>query len=221
LFPTLATWIYFILLSGRPQMGAVYAATKVVQFAFPLVWVIACERQPIRLARPQRAGMGQGLVLGVAVLTATLALYYGCLKSSDLLVGAGAEIAAKMAGFGIDSLEKYLALAVFLTLLHSLLEEYYWRWFVFGRLNQSVPFAWAVVVSSMGFMAHHVLVIGEYLKGYGVYTWCFSLCVAVGGASWAWIYRRTRSLYGPWLSHLLVDAGLMWIGYDLWRSTAV
>ncbi len=217
-FPTLATWVYFILLSGKPSMGAVYWAVKVLQLAFPVVWVVAYERQAIRLARPQRAGVGQGLALGAAVLAATLALYYGYFKTSPVLSGAPAEIAEKLKGFGVDTAAEFLALASFISLAHSLLEEYYWRWFVFGRLNRGVPFGWAVGLSSLGFMAHHVLVVGQFLKGYGPYTWFFSFCVAVGGALWAWLYQRTRTLYGPWFSHLLVDAGVMWIGYDLWRK---
>jgi uncharacterized protein len=47
------------------------------------------------------------------------------------------------------------------------------------------------------------------------WTWLFSLSVAVGGAFWAWLYQRTGSLYGPWLSHLLVDAAIFLVGYDL------
>ena len=39
--------------------------------------------------------------------------------------------------------------------------------------------------------------------------------IAAGGAVWAWIYERTGSLYGPWLSHLVVDAGIFIIGYDI------
>ena len=50
-------------------------------------------------------------------------------------------------------------------------------------------------------------------------TWLFSVCVAVGGAMWAWLYERTGSLLGPWLSHLLVDAAIFAIGYDLVRHT--
>jgi uncharacterized protein len=43
--------------------------------------------------------------------------------------------------------------------------------------------------------------------------------VAVGGAFWAWLYERTGSIFGPWLSHLLIDAGIFWIGYDLIRQS--
>ncbi len=219
-FPTLTTAVYFILLSGHPLMGAVYAVAKVLQLAFPVVWAPTYERQTVRPARPQWAGIGEGLALGAAVLAATLAAYYGYFKTSSVLAGAGAEVVEKMNGFGVDSAAKFLALACFISLLHSLLEEYYWRWFVFGRLTSMVPLGLAVVLSSLGFMAHHVLVVGQFLHGYGPYTWFFSSCVAVGGALWAWLYHRTRTLYGPWLSHLLVAAGLMWIGYDLWQGAA-
>jgi membrane protease YdiL (CAAX protease family) len=46
----------------------------------------------------------------------------------------------------------------------------------------------------------------------------FSLAVAVGGAVWAWLYDFSRSLIGPWLSHMLVDIGIFVIGYDLARD---
>jgi membrane protease YdiL (CAAX protease family) len=76
-----------------------------------------------------------------------------------------------------------------------------------------------VAISSLGFMAHHVLVLGKYFGFSSPATWLFSVCVAVGGAVWAWLYERTESLLGPWLSHLLVDAAIFAIGYDLVRYT--
>ena len=39
--------------------------------------------------------------------------------------------------------------------------------------------------------------------------------VAVGGAFWAWLFQRTGSLVAVWWSHVLIDAALMAIGYDL------
>ena len=44
-----------------------------------------------------------------------------------------------------------------------------------------------------------------------------SLGVAVGGAAWAWLYERTGSVLAPWVSHLLIDATLFVIGWDLLR----
>jgi membrane protease YdiL (CAAX protease family) len=39
--------------------------------------------------------------------------------------------------------------------------------------------------------------------------------VAAGGAVWAWVYHRSGSLLGPWLSHMLVDAGIFLVGYQM------
>ncbi|HEV3345224.1 MAG TPA: CPBP family intramembrane glutamic endopeptidase [Pirellulales bacterium] len=215
--PTVATFVYFILLSGNPSTRAVYAASKVVQFAFPLAWVALAQRRKIALARPRPAGVAAGAVLGLAVLAAMLSLYYGYLRSSPVLAGAPRAVAHQMADFGVDSTAGFLLLAGFISLVHSLAEEYYWRWFVFGQLRESLPLAAAIAVSSLGFMAHHVLVIGKFLGGYGGYTWFFALCVGTGGGLWAFLYHRAGTLYGAWLSHFMVDAGLMWIGYDLWQ----
>src|SRR5690606_17666993 len=100
-------------------------------------------------------------------------------------------------------------------LVHSLAEEYYWRWFVFAQLRRIIPLAPAIGLSSLAFMAHHVIVVGSYLRDNPLAMIFFSLSVAVGGAVWAGLYQRSGSLVGPWLSHLLVDAGIMIVGYDL------
>jgi uncharacterized protein len=214
--PTVATLGYLIAFSGHPSTKAVYAASKIVQFAFPIAWVALVQGRKIAVGKPHAADLGSGAVLGLAVLAGMFALYYGLLRSSPVLAGAPAAVAHQMTDFGVHSIGGFLLLAGFISLVHSLAEEYYWRWFVFGQLRERVPLAAAIVISSLGFMSHHVLVVGKFLAGYGAYTWFFSLCVATGGGLWAWLYHRTGSLYGAWLSHFLVDAGLMWIGYDLW-----
>ena len=82
------------------------------------------------------------------------------------------------------------------------------------------PVGWAVVISSVGFMAHHVIVIHGLLKAPWPFTAVLSLAVAAGGAAWAWLYQKSGSLYGPWVSHLMVDSAIMWIGFDLvWSRT--
>jgi membrane protease YdiL (CAAX protease family) len=104
--------------------------------------------------------------------------------------------------------------------IHSLLEEYYWRWFVFGRLRHLLPLAPAVVLSSLAFMAHHVIVLNYYFPGhfFGLVV-PLSLGVAIGGGVWALLYERTGSIYSPWLSHLIVDAAIFGIGWDLLGRT--
>lgn len=216
-WPTLATWVYFVVLAhstpGRQQ--AAWLIGKVVQFAFPLVWVLAVQRRAIRWKRPGAAGLAEGLAFGVAVFALMLTAYYCWLAPGAYLTAATAAVSQKVAAFGIRGLPAYVALACFYSICHSFLEEYYWRWFAFGQLRQLIPWKTAVAVSSLGFMAHHVLVLGTYFGWLSLATIAFSLAVAVGGAIWAWLYQRSDSLYGPWLSHVLVDAAIFVVGYTM------
>ncbi len=217
--PTLVTWLYFVALDGQPpavQQGA-YATGKTIQFVLPVVWVCLILRQRPRFVWPQAWGLLAGLVFGLAVMGAMVALYYGLLKPQGLFDKPAEEVREKVASFGVKTLAAYIGLSLFYSLVHSLLEEYYWRWFVFGHACRNLALPAAIAVSSVGFSAHHVLVLAKYF-GYGSpLTWLFTAAIVVGGTFWAWLYRRTGSLAGPWLSHALVDATIFVIGWDLIR----
>jgi membrane protease YdiL (CAAX protease family) len=214
-------WLYFVALAvegqgPNPALQVVYGGGKAVQFAFPLVCCLWFDRRLPRPSLPTRRGLGLGLGFGLLVSAALFTLYAWVRQHTHLLAATPAQLRSKVEQFGLATPAGYVALAAFLTVVHSLLEEYYWRWFVFGWLRREVSFAAAVVVSSLGFMAHHVIVLAVYFpERFFSAALPFSLCVAAGGAVWAWLYERTNSVYAPWLSHLLVDAAIMAVGYDL------
>ncbi len=217
IFPTLSTWLYFVVLADSPRAAAVFAVCKVVQFAFPLVWVLGVERSRPRFDLSPR-GLGLGLLSGLAIVGAALLAWRPLLAAVPAGAGVPEAVAAKLASLGIESLGGFLLLAGFYSLFHSGLEEYYWRWFVFGRLRGPLSVPAAALVSSLAFTAHHVLVVGYFLGSFGPATWLFSLAVTAAGLLWAGLYQRSGSLAGPWLSHALADAGLMWIGYQMWTG---
>ncbi len=65
-------------------------------------------------------------------------------------------------------------------------------------------------------MAHHVIVLGVYLpQHFFTAALPFSLCVSLGGAMWAWLYQRTGTIYSCWVSHLIIDAAILTVGYDM------
>lgn len=213
--PTIATLLYFIVLSGSTWMKGVYFVSKILQFAFPMAWVLFAQHRRPKLRMPQASSVFMGLGTGGVIVVVGLLAYFAFFKQSEMLTNAPDLIAAKVTDMGLTSPVMYILFALFLAVPHSLLEEYYWRWFVFGQTRRITGVGIAIIVSSLGFMAHHVIVIHQFLQhGWGA-TVFFSLCVATGGAIWAWLYQREKSLYGPWVSHLMVDLGIMAIGYDL------
>lgn len=221
-FPSLVTWGYFVL-AGRYSMGGqqiIYLAAKIIQFAFPAVWTLLALRESLRTARPTVSGLLLGALFSVAVVTAGMALFKLVLRDTAMFSEAAALIHRKIDSFGIDTAWKYAVLAGFYSLFHSLLEEYYWRWFVFRQLRQLIPLWPAVIASAMAFTMHHIIVLNVFFKGTAWLIVLLSAGVAVGGAFWAWLYGRSNSMFDTWLSHLIIDAGIFFgVGFELLQHT--
>jgi membrane protease YdiL (CAAX protease family) len=225
--PTLVTWLYFLVLvtdknSQNVAQQTVYFAGKIVQLLLPITVFWLLHKRVPRLQLPRFDGIVQGAAFGLLVAGAMFLLYYAWLIDSPLLASTPQRVQEKVTQLGFSSPGKYFLLGVGYTLVHSLFEEYYYRWFIFGYLRKLLPFAPAVIVSSLAFMGHHVILLNAFLPQYFlVAALPLSLCIAVGGACWAWLYERTGTIYSAWVSHGIVDAAIFGLGWILlMRSTA-
>ena len=246
-YPAILTWVYFILLAGASEsvQQAAYAIGKLIQFGLLLVCVGLLWREPLRWPKPSARGLALGIAFGLIIGGAAIAIYFAWFKPAGIFNEAASRMSRRLAEIGVQNPAIYAAVALFYSLIHSLLEEYYWRWFVFGQLRDqlasrsalfpspsrrpasprpesesrrdSSPWL-AILISSLAFMLHHVIVLGIYFGWQSPWAYLFSIATAIGGAFWAWLYNRSGSIYGPWISHLLIDAAIFGIGYDLMRS---
>lgn len=218
--PSVVTWIYFVWLDGAPvalQQSA-YAVGKLVQFALPVIVCFALLREPWpRLAWTTR-GMALGTLFGLFVVAAMFGLYFGLLDSSEFFETPRAAIREKIVGIGVGSMPAFIGLGVFYSLIHSGLEEYYWRWFVYRKLREPSGVGRAMALSSVAFAAHHVLLLTHFFGSTSVLAYLLAAAVGIGGFAWAWLYERSQSLLAPWLSHMVVDAGIFSLGYYLARD---
>jgi membrane protease YdiL (CAAX protease family) len=225
-FPTVFAMAYFIALArtgadaaepgGSPAMQAIYGTGKVVQLLFPIAY-LALTGSAVGPRRPSFAGLSWGLAFGLFTAFLILGIYHSPLRDVFVTDNTAAMVRDKVADMaGGVTPGRFLLLAVFLSVLHSLLEEYYWRWFVFGRLRLVTPVVVAAILSSLAFMAHHVVILHVFLPGrFWSATVPLSLAIAVGGGVWAWLFHRTGSIYSPWLSHMMVDMAIMAVGYQM------
>lgn len=155
---------------------------------------------------------------GLMVVVTMFVAYFGFIAGTPIAESLGEEVRAKVSDLGINKLWKYIALSLFYSICHSFMEEYYWRWFVFDFLKKFTSVPVANIISSLGFMAHHVILLSVYFGWTSPLTYLCSAGVAIGGAFWAWLYDRKGTLKWPWLSHLVVDAGIFSLGYFLVKS---
>ena len=217
-FPFFLTLNYFVLLANAPPaiQQAAYSIGKVIQFALPILWVGLFCRERFWLRSINRRGLIEGALFGVAVFATMLAVYFFWLRIPGGVLAPGSsayqEILDKIKGLGLDSKGAFILLGVFYAIIHSGLEQYYWRWFVFRKLSCSA------VVASLGFTAHHVILLGTFFGYDSPYCWLASFGVFIGGWYWCWLYRRTDSIWGAWIGHGIVDAAIFTIGFLIMTS---
>ncbi|MGH7226453.1 MAG: hypothetical protein ACRELF_24825, partial [Gemmataceae bacterium] len=90
IFPTVAAWSYFLALAeqgGKVNVWqqVAYVAGKLIQFAFPLLFLAVVERRLPRLTRPRFEGLALGLGFGLLVFGLMMGLYFGILRGTGML----------------------------------------------------------------------------------------------------------------------------------------
>lgn len=229
-FPSVVTFVYFQLLANfAPAIQqTAYAVGKALQFGFPLAWVYAFyrfrlqRRKGPQLAASQPTGRLKNYIVaiafGVLVVVTMFVLFHLVIKPSAAGERLIQMVSEKIDSTGLDSIWKYVAVGCFYTVVHSFMEEYYWRWFVYDLAKKYGSAIASNIISSLGFAAHHVILLGFFFGWTSPWTYIISAAIAVGGVVWAWMYEREAKLWSPWISHAIVDAGIFTLGYFIWAG---
>lgn len=213
--PLLGSLIYFVWFPEGAIGQTAYTCTKLFTLIYPVLFLGWIGRKGLA---PQKGTRGKavlwGLVSGVAISLIGIGLMLSPMGALVRESSSAVTDRAKDLGF----LEHYLLFAVFISLLHSLLEEFYWRWFVYGQLREKVSQGWAHLLAALSFAAHHLVVTLQFFPA--PLALFLAFCVAIGGLIWSWMYEKHGGLLGCWVSHLVVDVLLMAIGYQLIQAGA-
>lgn len=213
LVPLLGALVYFVAYSDSDWAQTVYVLVKVYTVAWPALATVLILREPIPrpdLSAPHhRRAVPAGLALGALMSGIGLALMASPLGSS--LEAYSPQIRLKVTQLGV--LDHYLLFGFFLAFIHSAIEEYYWRWFVFGTLRRLMSRRPAAVLAGLAFASHHFVILGQYFSP--AWTVLLGAGVAAGGTAWCLLFERQRTLVGVWCSHVLVDLAVLWVGYRM------
>jgi membrane protease YdiL (CAAX protease family) len=145
-----------------------------------------------------------------------LVIYAFFIKGSPWLDGSAEKISEVMKSFGVTSIATYCALGLFISFGNSLVEEYYWRWFLFGQMKRFLSFPIAALISSLGFAGHHFIFLINNLSSAPVAFLAFlTVSIVIGGIMWCYQYHLFKSITAPFISHIIIDLGLIVLGYDL------
>ena len=216
-------WLALLLLVPAPSLGVagemiwfpgavglgVYWVSKLWILGFPTAWTFFVEQSAIARPHPTSRGLMLGATSGVlGALVVALGFHFVLRERID------PTLIREMARANhLLTPAAYLAVAVYICTLNSLLEEYVWRWFVYRRFERVVPRGPAVFLAAAAFTLHHAVIL--YSQFGGEMCLIGSSAVFVAGLTWSWIYARTRSIWSAWLSHALIDVAVFWAGWQL------
>ena len=219
LMPLIASLFYFVWFREPAFVRFAYVGIKIFTLAWPAMAVLWILRETLPRwqlkdslhwkALP--AGMGMGFLIAI--------LLFALMRTpaGEMIRESTDRISDKAITLGITNY--YWGFSIFISVFHSLIEEYYWRWFVYGQLTRVLPAGWAHILAGLSFSAHHIVIATQYFpNSYGI---MFGLLVGVGGVFWSLLYAKHKTLYGVWISHMIVDLSIMVIGYDLICSRAI
>ncbi|MGB2579294.1 hypothetical protein AAIR98_001213 [Elusimicrobium simillimum] len=213
LLPFIAAVFYFNIFDGSPLAKHIYGASKIFVLLWPIIAMKFIIKRPFDIPvmlRFDAKNAALGLAWGLLIFGGAVALW--CYPPFAQAAKANAGLVqGKAANFGVT--QYYLAYSIFISFFHSLLEEYYWRWFVCGRLLKVVKQNTAVIVSAIAFALHHFIICNFYFP----LTWALFLTfwVAVGGVIFNLLYKKGNTLISPWLAHMGADLAIMYVGYKL------
>ena len=145
-----------------------------------------------------------GLLMAVVILGG----YYGLLRERIEPVAILSKVSS------LDILDYYWVMALFISLAHSLLEEYYWRGFILSQLARWIPGTLALsLIAGFIFGIHHIFAMLS-LFGWHIVAFCV-LGTMAGGFVWSRMRLKGYSIWDCYISHVFADLAIMWVGYDL------
>lgn len=110
----------------------------------------------------------------------------------------------------------YLFIALYITFGNSLLEEFYFRGFIFLQLYRTINPIFAYLFSSVLFAVYHVAIFATWFNG-GLILLALSGLTIVG-LIFNWLNTKSNHFLNSWILHILADISIVGIGFYLFFS---
>ncbi|MDP3698839.1 MAG: type II CAAX endopeptidase family protein [Nanoarchaeota archaeon] len=106
-----------------------------------------------------------------------------------------------------------LMIGIYIIFVNSLLEEYFWRGFLFEKLIKNSKPIFAYLITGIAFSFHHLVFYFTW------FTWPFLLLATFGLVSFAllmnYIFQKYHDLFSCWLIHLCADTAQILIALKI------
>jgi len=215
LIPLIATALFccaaMALVDGVIRPG--YAAKSAIKLALFLLLPVILSRfdRDIRLRelfRLRRKGFALALALGAAVYAVILGAYFLLIPYFDF--SPIASLLSENAGVNRGN---FLFVSLYISFVNSLLEEFFFRGFLFLNLRRRSGRTFAYLFSAVLFAAYHAaMMIGWFSPALYVLA---MLGLTAGGVIFNALNERQGTVYTSWLVHMFANFAINTVGFIL------
>ncbi len=194
---------------GVLQPGyAAKSGIKIIMFALvPAVMTFASKMVSLKeIFRFRKRGFGAALGLGIGIYALILGGWAIVRNWVDF-----SGIADSLTSTAGVTKENFLYVSLYISFVNSLLEEFFFRGFVYRNLAERTRFAY--IFSAAAFSLYHVaMMIGWFHPALLVLVLAG---LFLGGLIFNWLNERLGCIYASWLTHMFANFAINTIGFIL------
>ena len=213
-------WIMMIILFSCVLMGYVDAiiqpeyfiksAIKVVLFlTLPLIYFILYKDKMIKtLFSISKKALKTAFTLGISLYVFIVVGYLLLQNVIDFSQITG----ALSSNIGVNA-SNFIFVAIYISIINSLLEEFFFRGFSFITLKQYSSRTFAYFFSALAFALYHVAMM---IGWFSIPIFLLMIIgLMIGGILFNFLNEKYNSIYVSWIVHLFANLGINTVGLIL------
>lgn len=207
---TLMSVFIMYIVDGIVNPGYIYKSLiKIIMFLIlPLVYTLYDKN--IRLKDifkiKSRKDMIFSVLLGAIIYIGILGVYFSLknfINLQDIM-----EILDKNVKVNRNN---FLYIAIYISFINSLLEEFFFRGFIFLNLKKLIGRNISYLISGIAFSIYHVAIMGNWFNP--VIFVLALIGLFIGGVIFNYLNERNENIYNSWIVHMMANFAINTVGF--------
>lgn len=198
------------IIDGVISPGYIYkSGIKIVMFLIlPIIYTLYDRNIKLKdnFKIKRRKDLIYSIILGIGVYLVILIAYFS-LKSFINLDNI-IELLDKNVNVNKDN---FLWISIYISFINSLLEEFFFRGFMFLNLRKTSGRKLAYIVSASFFSVYHVAIMGSWFSP--IIFIVAMLGLFIGGIIFNYLNEKSENIYNSWIVHMMANFSINTVGF--------